>query len=136
MAHFAQLDENNNIIHVMIVANEDTQDVNGVESEEIGVAFCKKMMGANTIWKQTSYNNRIRVRYAGVGYTYNEELDAFIPPKPFASWVLNETSANWESPIGPAPTLTQEEIDSRLFYSWDEENGQWVLEGLSTPPTE
>jgi len=72
MAHFAQLDENNVVTQVIVVSNEDTSDVNGNEVEEIGVAFCKKLLGADTNWKQTSYNNNMRVRYAGIGYSYNE----------------------------------------------------------------
>ena len=135
MAHFAQLDENNVVTQVIVVSNEDTSDSNGVEVEEIGVAFCKKLLGANTNWKQTSYNNSIRVRYAGIGYTYNEALDAFIPPKPFDSWVLDEETASWESPAGPAPALTEAEIEARSFYQWDEENGEWDLV-TPEPPAE
>jgi len=137
MAHFAKIDENNVVTQVIVVANEDTTDTNGVEVEEIGVAFCKKLLGAETNWKQTSYNNNFRVRYAGISYTYSEELDAFIPPKPFASWVLVEETADWVSPLGAAPTLTEEQITSRSFYRWNEEAYQadnttgWVLE---TPP--
>lgn len=137
MAHFAQLDENNVVTQVIVVSNEDTSDSNGVEVEEIGVAFCKKLLGADTNWKQTSYNNSFRVRYAGISYTYNEELDAFVPPKPHNSWVLVEETADWQSPLGAAPALTEEEIASRSFYRWDEEAYQadnttgWVLE---TPP--
>ena len=137
MAHFAKIDENNIVTQVIVVANEDTSDTNGVEVEEIGVAFCKKLLGAETNWKQTSYNNNFRVRYAGISYTYNEELDAFIPPSPFPSWVLVEETADWVSPLGAAPTLTEEEIASRSFYRWNEEAYQadnttgWVLE---TPP--
>lgn len=127
MAHFAQLDENNIVTQVIIVSNEDTSDSNGVEVEEIGVAFCKKLLGANTRWKQTSYNNNFRVNYAGIGFTYNETLDAFIPPKPFESWVLNEETADWESPVGPAPALTEEEIASHSSYYWNEESGAWTL---------
>ena len=131
MSHFAQLDENNVVTQVIVVSNEDTSDSNGVEVEEVGVAFYKKLLGADTNWKQTSYNNSMRVRYAGIGYTYDETLDAFIPPQPFASWVLNEETADWESPVGPAPALTEAEIEARSFYKWDEEGGEWVLE---TPP--
>ena len=130
MAHFSQLDENNVVTQVIVVSNEDTSDSNGVEVEEIGVAFCKKLLGADTNWKQTSYNNSIRVRYAGIGYAYNETLDAFIAPQPFASWVLNEETADWESPVGPAPELTEAEVEARSFYKWDEEGGEWVLETL------
>jgi len=135
MAHFAQLDENNVVTQVIVVANEDTSDVNGNEVEEIGVAFCKKLLGADTNWKQTSYNNTFRVRYAGIGYSYNAELDAFIAPKPFESWVLNTETADWESPVGPAPTLTEAEIEARSFYRWDEEAGAWEL-FTPEPPAE
>ena len=137
MAHYAMLDENNIVTQVIVVSNDDCSDVNGNEVEEIGVAFCKKLLGADTNWKQTSYNNNFRVRYAGISYTYNEELDAFVPPIPFPSWVLVEETADWQSPLGPAPELTEEEIASRSFYRWDEEAYQadnttgWVLE---TPP--
>ena len=131
MAHFCKIDENNIVTQVIVVANEDTTDTNGVEVEEIGVAFCKKLLGAETNWKQTSYNNNFRVRYAGVGYSYNAELNAFIAPKPFESWVLVEETADWESPIGPAPELTEAQVESRSFYKWDEENLAWVIE---TPP--
>lgn len=127
MAHFAQLDENNVVTQVIVVSNEDTSDSNGLEVEEIGVAFCKKLLGADTRWKKTSYNNNMRVRYAGIGYTYNEELDAFIPPKPFASWVLNEETASWVSPVGDAPALTEEEITAGSSYNWNEESGAWEL---------
>jgi len=133
LAHFAQLDENNVVTQVIVVANEDTSDSNGVEVEEIGVAFCKKLLGADTNWKQTSYNNNMRVRYAGIGYTYNEELDAFIPPQPFASWTLDTDTADWVSPVGPAPELTEVEIEAGSFYRWDEDGGDWVLETRPTP---
>ena len=140
MAHFCKLDENNVVTQVIVVSNDDIKDVNGVEVEEIGVAFCKKLLGAETNWKQTSYNNNFRVRYAGIGYSYNETLNAFITPKPFASWVLVEETADWVSPLGAAPTLTEEQITSRSFYRWNEEAYQadnttgWVLETLPEIP--
>lgn len=133
MAHFACLDENNVVTQVIVVSNDDIKDANGVEVEEIGVGFCKKLLGANTNWKQTSYNNNMRVRYAGIGYTYNEELDAFVPPQPYASWVLNNETADWEAPVGPAPALTEAEVEARSFYRWDEEGGAWVLETPEAP---
>jgi hypothetical protein len=134
MAHFAQLDEYNTVIQVIVVSNEDTSDINGVEVEEIGIAFCKKLLGSDTRWKQTSYNGNMRVHYAGIGYSYNEELDAFVPPKPYPSWILDEETVTWKSPIGPAPTLTEEEIAAFSSYRWDEENVAWVLETLPPPP--
>ena len=127
MAHYAQLDENNIVTQVIVVSNDDCTDANGNEVESIGVAFCQKLLGAETNWKKTSYNNSIRVRYAGIGYSYNEELDAFIAPKPFASWILNEETADWESPVGAAPSLTEAQVTARSYYTWDEENGEWDL---------
>jgi hypothetical protein len=135
LAHFCRLDENNIVTQVIVVANEDTSDSNGVEVEEIGVAFCKKLLGAETNWKQTSYNGNFRVRYAGISYTFSEELNAFIPPSPFESWILNEETADWQSPVGPAPALTEAEIEARSFYRWDEEAGAWEL-FTPEPPVE
>ena len=133
MAHFAKIDENNVVTQVIVVSNDDITDPHtGEEDEILGIAFCKKLLGGN--WKQTSYNNNMRVRYAGIGYTYNAELDAFVPPKPFESWVLVNETADWQSPIGAAPELTQEQIDAFSFYRWDEDAYQadnttgWVLE--------
>ena len=114
MAHFAQLDENNVVTQVIVVANKDTADAAGIEKEHIGVAFCEKLFGGT--WKQTSYNGNVRKNYAGIGYTYNAEIDAFVPPKPFASWVLNEETAQWEAPV-PMP--------EEGMWSWDEETVSW-----------
>jgi hypothetical protein len=136
MAHFCQLDENNIVTQVIVVGNDDCTDANGNEVESIGVAFCQKLLGAETNWKQTSYNNSIRVRYAGIGYSYNEELDAFIAPKLFPSWILNTETADWESPVGPAPTLTEAEIEARSFYAWNEETGAWDLTTPEEAPAE
>jgi len=136
MAHYAQLDENNIVTQVIVVSNDDCTDANGNEVEEIGIAFCKKLLGADTNWKQTSYNNNIRVRYAGIGYSYDKKLDAFIPPQPFPSWKLNKKTADWNAPVA-RPELTEAEIAARSFYRWNEEAYQadnttgWVLE---TPP--
>jgi len=126
MAHFAKIDENNVVTQVIVVDNKDITDPHtGQEDEILGIAFCKKLLGGN--WVQTSYNNNLRVRYAGIGYTYNRALDAFVPPKPFESWVLNNETADWESPVGPAPALTEEETSAFSRYEWDEENGAWKL---------
>ena len=138
MAHFAQLDENNVVTQVIVVSNDDCSDSNGVETESIGVAFCQKLLGANTNWKQTSYNGNMRVRYAGIGYSYNESLDAFVPAQPFASWTLNNETADWDAPI-TQPTLTEEQITAGSYYRWDEDAYQadntagWVLETPAAP---
>lgn len=116
MAHFAELDENNVVKRVIVVSNADTSDAHGVEKEHIGAAFCERLLGG--VWKQTSYNNSIRKRYAGVGFTYNAELDAFVAPKPYASWVLNNTTADWEAPVA-MPS------DGKP-YRWDEPTLTWV----------
>lgn len=117
MAHFAELDENNVVTRVIVVANKDTSDAHGVEKESIGVAFCERLFGGK--WVQTSYNGNIRKNYAGKGFSYNPDIDAFVPPKPYESWVLNNDTAQWEAP-SPAPTDGQE-------YVWDEETTSWVV---------
>ena len=116
MAHFAQLNEENLVTQVIVVANQDTADQDGVENEAIGIEFCTNLLGGR--WKQTSYNANIRKNYAGVGYKYDAALDAFIPPQPFTSWTLNNETAQWEAPT-PYPT-----DDKR--YTWDEATTAWV----------
>ena len=121
MAHFAQLDDNNVVTQVIVVSNNELLDAGGQEREEMGIGFCQRLFGGN--WKQTSYNHNFRKRYAGIGYTYNAELDAFVPPKPFASWVLNTEEATWEAPVPmPADAGMGE---GKKMYSWDEETTSW-----------
>jgi hypothetical protein len=115
MAHFAQLDENNVVTQIIVVNNNELL-VGEIELEIKGIEFCQTLFGGN--WIQTSYNGTMRKNYAGIGYTYDATRDAFIPPKPFASWSLNETSCNWEAPT-PMP------IDGKR-YSWNEEQLAWV----------
>ena len=119
MAHFAQLDENNIVTQVIVVSNEDIKDSIGNENEEVGIAFCKNLLGRDTIWKQTSYNNSIRKNYAGIGFTYDATRDAFIAPKPFNSWILNESTCIWESPVTYP--------NDGNMYAWDEETTSWLL---------
>jgi hypothetical protein len=114
MAHFAKI-ENGLVTQVIVVGNKDTADEHGTEKEEIGIAFCERLFGGD--WKQTSYNGRIRKNYAGIGFIYDSQRDAFIPPQPYASWALNENTCLWEAPT-PAPT------DGR--YTWDESTTSWV----------
>lgn len=123
MAHFAKLDENNIVTEVIVVGNKDTSDANGVEKEYIGAAFCERLFGGT--WKQTSYNANFRKHYAGIGYTFDATRDAFIPPKPHASWVLNETSCSWDAPVA-MPTDGQS-------YSWNEETLSWVVVPAPAP---
>lgn len=116
MAHFAQLDENNIVLQVIVIHNNELLD-NGVESEAKGIAFCQTLF-QGTNWVQTSYNASIRKNYAGIGFSYDAGRDAFIPPQPFPSWVLNEETCRWEAPI-PYP-------NDGKFYRWDENSGNWV----------
>jgi len=125
MAHFAKIGLNNKVIEVQSINNNELLDSNGVEQEVNGIDFLTKLTGWS-IWKQTSYNNNFRKNYAGIGYTYDEDRDAFIPPKPFNSWILNEDTCLWEAPI-PMPELTQEQIDNKTGYKWNEENQTWDL---------
>ncbi len=118
MAHFAQLDDDNFVLQVIVVNNSDCLDENGNESEAVGVAFCKSLLGDATRWKQTSYNSNMRFNYAGIGYQYDPIRNAFIAPKPYPSWALNETTCQWDAPV-PYP------IDDKR-YRWDEPTTSWV----------
>lgn len=119
MAHFAKIDENNFVLEVIVINNDIVQNLQFPESEPIGIEFCKSIYGENTIWKQTSYNNSFRKNYAGVGFLYRHDLDAFVPLSPYPSWVLNEATAQWDAPV-PYPQ------DGNL-YKWDENILSWVL---------
>ena len=124
MANFAQIDENNIVLQVVVIANKDCKDENGNESEAVGIAFCKSLFGEDTNWAQTSYNGNMRYNYAGIGFTWDAANDAFYPPQPYASWSL-DASFNWQAPI-PYPQDGED-------YSWDEDAYQadnttgWVL---------
>lgn len=116
MAHFAQLDDNNIVRQIIVVSNSDCLDASGQESEAVGAAFCTNLFGGR--WLQTSYNNNIRVRYAGIGYRYDSVRDAYIPPQPYLSWIFDETTLDWVAPV-PYPT------DGKT-YVWDEAIQNWV----------
>jgi hypothetical protein len=118
MAHFAKLDENNVVLEVNVIDNENLLDSNGIEQEEVGIAFLVQWSGGYTNWKQTSYNGNIRKNYAGIGYVYDAVRDAFIPPKPYPSWVLKEDTCTWESTV-PYP-------EDGNYYGWDEATTSWV----------
>jgi hypothetical protein len=120
MAHFAKLDENNVVLEVHVVHNNELLDENGVEQEHKGIDFLINWSNGYLAWKQTSYNGSFRKNYAGIGYTYRADIDAFVPPKPFASWTLN-SDAQWEAPVAmPA--------DGKM-YSWDESTLNWIESG-------
>jgi hypothetical protein len=141
MASFAQLDKNNVVINIISVADSDTINEKGVEDEEIGIKFCKNLLGQDTIWKKSSRNTFKGIYYtpnvydengaiadpdqsksfrkngAGKGHTYDSVRDAFIPPKPFVSWLLDETTCHWKAPVD-MPT------DDKM-YTWNEETKFW-----------
>jgi hypothetical protein len=120
MAHFAKLDENNVVLEVHVVHNNELLDENGVEQEHKGIDFLINWSNGYLAWKQTSYNGSFRKNYAGIGYTYRADIDAFVPPKPFASWTLN-SDAQWEAPVAmPA--------DGKMS-SWDESTLNWIESG-------
>ena len=123
MAHYAELDSNNVVKQVIVVSNADTSTAQGEEKESIGIAFCERLLGGT--WVKTSYNGNIRKNYAGIGYTYDKDRDAFIPPKPYASWVLDESTCLWNSPVAyPTDVGTPE---APKFYQWNEPTQTWEL---------
>ena len=120
MAHFAKLGTGNIIERVEVVSNDIAT------TEQAGVDFLNNLYKTRDVWKQTSYNNNIRKNFAGKGYTYDEAKDAFIAPQNYSSWILNETTCQWEAPVAK-PTLTQEQIDNSNYYRWNETIKNWEL---------
>ena len=135
MAHYAKLGANNKVISVEVVADKDCQNADGIEDEEVGRQFLERIHSW-PLWKKTSYNTyggkhksgdnskALRGNYAGIGMTYDEDNDIFISKKPHASWVLNVAEARWQSPIGDAPALSEEE-ETTHRYEWNESTGAW-----------
>ena len=119
MANFAQLDENYIVTEVIVVNNETINDLPVPESEPVGVAFLQSLFGLTTFWKQTSYNANFRRNYAGIGYTYDLVLDAFIAPQPYPSWLLNTTICQWQAPV-PYPDDEKAYIWDEVILSWEE----------------
>jgi len=121
MAHFAELDENNIVLRVIVVHNNELMDENGVEQEQLGIQFCQSLFGGT--WKQTSYNGNIRKNFAGIGYSYMPApIDGFAAPRPYPSWNLDPDDCQWVAPV-PMPTDDQS-------YAWNEETQSWeVIDG-------
>jgi len=132
MASFAKIGLNGKVIEVLSVVNEVLHDSNGVEQEANGIDFLTKLTGW-AIWKQTSYNTHggvhssggtpFRKNHAGIGYTYDEDRDAFIPKKPFNSWILNEDTCLWNAPVAMPTT----ELEDNQYYSWNESIINWEI---------
>jgi hypothetical protein len=119
MAHFAKINSQTNlVVEVNVVNNNDLGNLPFPESESVGIEFLKSWNTPGTYWKQTSYNGTFRKNYAGLGYTYDAEQDAFIAPKPFNSWNLNGQTCQWEPPT-PDPT------DGITYHTWDESTLSW-----------
>ena len=141
MAHFAKLGINSKVIAVHVVDNKDLHNADGVEEEEIGRQYLERIHNW-PLWKQTSYNTKgnkhssgddskaLRGNYAGIGFIYDEDLDIFLPKKPYSSWVVNTEEARWQSPIGDAPDLTEEQINTH-YYKWNESGQSWDLTEIS-----
>ena len=117
MAHFAELDEQNNVLRVLVV-NNDVITIDGEEKEQIGIDFLTNLCGGGT-WKQTSYNGTFKKNYAGTGYTYDQTRDAFIEPKPYPSWLLDEDTCQWKS------SVLYPDSDDDKHYRWDEDTISW-----------
>ena len=130
MAHFAKIGINGKVIEIVTVNNNDLLDANGNENEINGIHFLTQLTGW-AIWKQTSFNTYgnvhsgggtpLRKNYAGIGYIYDEDRDAFYVPQPYTSWTLNETTCLWEPPVA------YPDADSDEIYSWNEETTSWDL---------
>ena len=121
MAHFAQL--SGSIVQQVIVVNNDVITSGSQEVEQLGIDFCKSIVGSDTEWKQTSYNNQFRGNFAGTGFTYDSTLDAFLPPKPYNSWILDTGSFNWDAPVSyPTGDITGSYTGS---YKWSESDLNW-----------
>ena len=150
MAHYAELNEQNEVIEVLYVSNDVITNEAGEEVEQLGIDHLHTHHGADRIWVQTSYNASFRGNYAMISGAYmtnvrtlgEESADIFIDPKPFASWLIHELEARWVSPVGDEPELTEEQEASEEFYIWDEEAWQqstrsgdatgWVLVNETT----
>jgi hypothetical protein len=144
MAHFAKLEANNKVIAVLTLNNSDMLNADGIEDESVGQQYLEKHNNwPAQMWIQTSYNTAngqhrnggtpFRGNYAGIGYIWDENNNIFLPEKPYASWVKHIPTASWKSPIGDAPTLTEEQTAQnianthRWVYNWNEENQVWNL---------
>ena len=140
MAHFAKLGSNSKVIQVLTLNNSDMLNADGVEDESVGQQYLERHNNwPAQMWIQTSYNTSrgthnsggtpLRGNYAGIGYIWDEDNNLFYPKKPYASWVLNTTTASWHSPIGDAPDdLTDEEKAAKSYYVWNEVDKSWDKE--------
>jgi len=129
MAHFAQIDSDSIVTQVIVVGNEDCLGSDGNESEAVGIDFCQDLLGADTNWVQTSYNDNIRFRYAGIGMKYDSANNVFYAQSPYPSWTLNTTLWAWEPPV-PMPDDAgfngEDPPTEFVSYDWDEGSTSWT----------
>ena len=142
MAHFAKLGINGKVLAILTLNNTDMLNASGVEDESVGQQYLEKHNNwAAQLWIQTSYNTQggkhskggtpFRGNYAGIGYTWDEDNNIFLPKKPYASWIKDVATASWKSPIGNAPTLTEEQKTAMSYYQWNESGQSWDLKTKS-----
>ena len=124
MAHFAKLGTGNIVEQVIVVHNSVLTDSNEIEQEKLGLDFINNLYNTRDVWKQTSYNGKFRKNFASIGYHYDQTRDAFIPPKFYNSWVLNEDTCRWEAPI-PIPSSYRNEEDKLVQFRWNENILNW-----------
>ena len=130
MAHFAQIDSDNIVIQVIVVSNEDAPN------EAAGIAFCKNLLGADTNWVQTSYNDNIRFRYAGISSKYDSTNDVFYEQQPYPSWVLNTSTWVWDAPVALPDDAGFDDADNPtqlVSYDWDEGSTTWTNRTVLIP---
>ena len=142
MAHFAKLGINSKVISVVVVADADCKNADGNEDEAVGIQFLERIHGW-PLWKQTSYNTSANVHnkggtpfrknYAAIGYIYDEDRDAFYAPKPFASWILNETTCIWAAPVAYPSVKTYGDPEKYYSIGWDETNTRWIANDVEDP---
>ena len=128
MAHFAQIDGNNIVQQVIVVSNDDCLDSDGSQSK-LGIPFCKNLLGADTNWVRTSYNNNIRFRYAGIGMKYDSTNDVFYEQQPYPSWVLNTSTWVWDAPVAMPDDAGVDDAENPtefVEYDWDEDSTSWT----------
>ena len=134
MAHFAELDDNNIVLRVVVIDNDEIKGSDGNESEAIGITVCQSYFDGGT-WKQTSYNNNMRGIYAGIGYTYDASRDIFIPIQEFPSWSFNVATFKWEAPVAlPADDGWNSDVTQFVTYQWNEDLRQWGNRSVENVP--
>ena len=137
MAHFAEINGDGIVQRVVVIADSDCLDSGNNESESVGIAFCRSLFGVGTNWVQTSYNNRVRHRYAGVGMKYDSSNNVFYPLSPYPSWTLNETTWAWDAPVALPSDAGFDDADNptqEVTYTWDEDSRSWGNRTVSAIP--